>query len=333
MERLASALEQAYGIRAEHVEPIRYGIWEECFAVRTAGGHLFAKRFHKKNRRREGMLRGLRLSERLRAQGFPAPAVLPARGGDLLADIEGATHQVTEWVPGLCHHPGDLPLEAAGPMGAVLGRFHRILGTAAIPPARPLPSPRQGAEDCRGMLGRFAGRTEPFAAVAREVLGEQIALLDALPGDFPDRLPLPGAGGPCFQAFWVEQVLFRADGQVAAVVDWTDGAGAPGRRVGDLDTAIHLSALDAAGLASFVAAYQAEHPLPEGEWRALAAALTYGHLAETGFFEAWLQGAYRRPADWEPIAARWHRQVPPRFRERAALEEAVLAAARPRTGL
>ncbi|MFZ5825551.1 MAG: hypothetical protein ACOY94_14730 [Bacillota bacterium] len=125
---------------------------------------------------------------------------------------------------------------------------------------------------------------------------------------------------------WVEQVLFRPDGEVAALVDWTDGAGRVGFLVEDLDTGIHLSALDLEGIGAFVAGYQSENPLPEQEWRALAALLCYGHLASTNFLGGWFARPYRRMQEWEETSTLWHRLVPWRFNARAEVEETILAA-------
>lgn len=107
-------------------------------------------------------------------------------------------------------------------------------------------------------------------------------------------------GGICFNSFWVEQILFHSDGRVAALVDWADGAGRP-RALGQ--TGIHLSALDTEGIAAFVQGYQSENPLPEHEWRAVAAEVCYGHLASTNFLEGWLHSPYRRMEQWEQTSA------------------------------
>lgn len=327
MKELTNALGQAYGLAVQRVERIDYGIWEESFSVWTDQGHVYAKRFLRRDRQIENMLRGLRLSQDLRAAGFPAPEVVRTVDGSLLAQFAGERYQVNAWVEGRSYHPGELPVHAAGPMGALLGRFHRLCGPKVVPPSGPATHPRHGARLCRELLDRYEGRSEAFAATAREVLQAQIALLERLPEDFPDNLPRPALGGTCFNSFWVEQVLFDPDGQVAALVDWTDGAGKVGHWVDDLDTGIHLSALDVERTIAFVQGYQSENPLPEREWRSLAADLCYGHLASTNFFEGWLRSPYRRMEQWEQTSAVWHRLVVERYTHWPELEERMVAAA------
>lgn len=328
MEALTRVLADAYGLGACRVEPIDYGIWEENFSVRTPKERLFAKRFWRRDRRRDMMLSGLHLGQTLLARGIPAPRLVWTMAGDALAEADGAIYQVAEWIEGRSYHPGELPPRAAGPLGSLLGKLHRLLGPGNVAPARPLPPPHAAAEQCRALLRRYRGRQEPFAATARAILQEQIVLLETVPAALVEHLPRPRLGGPCFNAFWVEQVLFRPDGEVAALVDWTDGAGVPACWVNDLDTCIHLTVFDRPGLAAFVAGYQAEHPLPESEWRALAAGLCYGHLASTNYLPAWLDRPYRRMAHWEALATLWHGQIPDRFRARADVEATILSAVR-----
>lgn len=331
MERLAWALKREYGLVVEAVERIDYGIWEESFSVRTNRGRLFAKRFLRKDRKDEHMLRGLHLGEVLRGQGFPVPRVITTQAGHLIAALDGERYQVTEWVEGRTYHPGELPLHCVTPMGALLGRFHRIAGPHSVVASYAHPDRGTAVAQCQRVLERYRPHVEPFARVAQEVLQEQIALLQELPADYAAGLPVPRHSGTCFNSFWVEQVLFRPDGQVAALVDWTDGAGRVGFLVEDLDTGIHLSALGLEEVAAFVTGYQSENPKPESEWRALAAVLCYGHLASTNFLAGWFERPYRRMQDWEETSERWHRLVPVRFRQRAEMEEAILLAVRSAT--
>lgn len=313
MEQLALVLREHYGLTLHTATHIDYGMWEESFRIETDQGRFFAKRFMRKDRPSEGMLRGIHLSQQMRAQGFPAPRVVPSRTGELLAEVNGERYQVTAWAEGRTYHPGELPPEAVGPMGALLGRLHRLLGPGEVPPAEVLPAPGGALRRCQALLERYADRPEPFAAVAREVLESQIALLWRLPIDMNEGLPRPRLGGRVFNSFWVEQVLFQPDGSVSALIDWTDGAGKSGYWCGDLDCAIHLSALDLPAARVFMEGYLSENPLPADERAALVAELCYGHLASTNFLAGWFARPYRRMADWEATAALWHRQVVPRF--------------------
>ncbi|HYG60635.1 MAG TPA: phosphotransferase [Symbiobacteriaceae bacterium] len=328
MEQLAKALYQAYGLLVTESERIDFGIWEESFAVWTTQAKVYAKRFLRRDRKTENMLRGLRLSEALRSRGFPAPQVIRAKAGEWIAAVDDERYQVTEWTEGRTYHPGTLPLKCAAHMGALLGLFHRMCGSepSAIPYT--YTSRDKALLECRGLLERYHHHSEPFALVAREVLEEQVRLLERLPSDVSERLLAPRYSGPCFHSFWVEQVIFHPEGQVAALVDWTDGAGNVGFWAADIDTGIHLSALGPDAIRAFVAGYQSENSLPEAEWRALADTLCYGHLASTNFLGGWFDRPYRRMHDWEQTAELWHRQVPLRFAMKEEIEEAVLTGAR-----
>lgn len=331
IERLAAALRQCYGVEMERAERISYGIWEEPFRVWTSEGLLFAKRFRRRRELAE-MQRGLALSQELLAAGFPAPRLLAPLQGQALPDAQWIAgfgderYILTEWVEGRSYYPGELPLACARPMGALLGRLHRMLGPGGEDTWR-YRSVTRALEEVRALLARYQGEPAPFAAVAREVLTEQAELLAALPTDFHEQLPVPHFVGGRFGAFWIEQLLFQPDGEVAALVDWTDGAGHRGYWVGDLSLGIHLGALDRAATTEYVAGYQRENPLPRSEWEALAAEVTYGHLASVNFLGGWLDSPLRRSIGRDETSELWHRNVPLRFRERELWLEAILKGA------
>lgn len=337
IEKVVQALEQCYGLRAERIEPIAYGIWEEPFAVwaAPAGSGPAERFFAKRYRCQRGlavMQRGLSLSQELRAVGFPAPRVIAPRdgssipGAELVANYGDERYILTEWAEGRTYSPGELPLACARPMGALLGRLHRLLGRGGEE-SWAYPTPAEAIAQVGGLLARYQGESDPFAAEGRAILTEQVDLLAALPSDFHESLPRPQIQGGCFNSFWIEQVLFHPDGSVAALVDWTDGAGRRWYLIDDIVVGIHLSALDRAATAEYVAGYQSENPLPRSEWVAAAADLTYGHLASINFLGSWLERPYRRMADWERSSERWHRAVPVRFRERELWLETILRGA------
>lgn len=274
------------------------------------------------------MLRGLRLAESLRAKGFPAPRAVATIAGDLLAAVDGDRYQVSDWVDGQCFHPGDLPLACVGPMGELLGQFHRLTQVQPYGAPHIFTPPAVALDRCRELLDRYTDSPEPFARVAQEILQAQTDLLLVLPSDYAERLSLPRLNGTCYNSFGVEQLLFRPDGGVAALVDWTDGAGAASFWVEDVDRGIHLSAFGIEEIKAFVAGYQSQNPLPESEWRALVDMLCYGHLASTNYLSGWFARPYRRMSDWEITAERWHRLVPDRFRARHEILTVVMEAIR-----
>lgn len=328
---MTTALKQAYGLHVQRAEQIAYGIWEEPFAVWTDQGRFFAKRY-RRVRGLAGMQRGLALSQELRAEGFPAPKVIAPRsefaipGADLVALFDDERYIVTEWIEGQTYYPGELPLACAGPMGALLGRLHRRLGPGGEG-AWAYRSPSEAIDQISGLLVRYQEQTEPFAAAARAILTEQLDLLDTLPFDFHEFLPKPQIQGGRFNSFWVEQLLFQPDGSVAALVDWTDGAGGRGYLIDDISLGIHLSALDREATAAYVAGYQRENPLPRSEWEALAAELTYGYLASINYLGGWLDIPMRRMPERDATTELWHRAVPVRFRERELWLKTILQAA------
>jgi Ser/Thr protein kinase RdoA (MazF antagonist) len=330
MDKLAQALQTKYGIRLIRAERIDYGIWEENFMAWTDRGQLFVKRFWRKDRlqKPERMIRGLELGEWMRERGFPVPMLVRSKRGELLAEADGTCLQVNEWVDGRSFHPGELPLREANRMGELLGKFHRSFAADFVPPRSPYHSPGEALAKCNNLLQRFSAVQDQsendFPAFAADVLREQIALLEGLPADLGWRLPSPTLGGVCFGSYWVEQLLFKPDGQVAALVDWTDGAGESGHWAGDIVTGLHLSALGEDGIRTFCAGYQIEHPLPPSEWKAIAAMLCYGQLADTNFLEGWLNRSYRDMAHWERISAAWLRRVPGRFRRWQEIEAMLM---------
>jgi Ser/Thr protein kinase RdoA (MazF antagonist) len=333
IEQLAEALWQCYGLRLERVERIDYGIWEEPFSVWTDRGRFFAKRF-RRVRGLDEMQRGLALSQLLRTEGVPAPRVLSPREGcsapsaEFVALHAGERYVVTEWVEGRTYYPGELPLNCARSMGALLGRLHRLLGRDSNPTPNWTYRPAmEAATACQDLIRRYQVHSEPFARVAEAILTEQIGLLKGLPSNFQAHLPTPQFQGGCFNSFWVEQLLFRPDGSVAALVDWTDGAGKSRYWIEDIVVGIHLSALDRAATAAYVAGYQAENPLPRSEWEALAAELTYGHLASVNFLGGWLDVPMRRMPERDATTELWHRAVLARFRERDLWLASILQAA------
>jgi Ser/Thr protein kinase RdoA (MazF antagonist) len=250
------------------------------------------------------------------------PSLVRGKQGEWLVEADGTFVQVNEWIEGRSFHPGELPQREAHRMGELLGKFHRSFAAEVVPSRSPYHSPGEAIAKCNHLLQQFEAVQDggDFPAIASEVLREQITLLQELPADIGWRLPAPTLGGVCFGSYWVEQLLFKPDGQVAALVDWTDGAGEIGHWIGDIVTGLHLSALDEGGIRAFCSGYQAEHPLPPAEWQAAAAMLCYGHLADTNFLEGWLNRSYRDLAHWERISESWQRRVPERFRRWREIE-------------
>ncbi len=330
LDKLKAALREAYGFHAQQVERIAYGLWEESFSVWTREKRYYVKRFYAKWRlqtRYPDMLKGLALSQELRQKGFPAPALILTIDNDWLANVDGETYQVNEWVDGCCYHPGELQEDEARAMGGLLARFHCQFERAE-PSAKMLPyvTPAVAIHTCEELRLRYESAKGAFPSYVRSLLAQQILLLKSLPSNFTENLPTATLSGPCFHSFWVEQVIFQPNGQIAALVDWTDGAGKPGLWAQDIVTGIHLSALNETAIIAFCSGYQNANRLPKNEWKAVFTMLCYGHVASTNFLDSWLVKHNRRMEHWEKIAKEWTCIVPQRFIRWRELEEKVLDA-------
>ena len=73
------------------------------------------------------------------ARGFPAPEVLPTRGGSKEVMAGGRVHRLSRWVEGTEPAPGDARQLAAA--GRALGRYHALVREhrPAMPPPAPVP--------------------------------------------------------------------------------------------------------------------------------------------------------------------------------------------------
>lgn len=301
-DQVRVALKKHYQLDVKRIERIAYGLWEESFSVWTSSQRYYVKRFYAKWRlqtRYEEMLNGLALSQELRKKGFPAPRLLVPHHQEWLAHDQGETYQVNEWIDGRSYHPGELPLREAKAMGELLAHFHRQFDP--LPPFEDVPmlSPSKAIADCRELWSQYQKEQGAFPGYVRDILEQQISLLETVSHEYVSRLPVPSLRGRCFHSYWVEQLIFHPNGEVAALVDWTDGAGREGYWAKDLVAGLHLSALQYEGILAFCEGYQAHHPLPKSEWQAVLAKLCYGHLASTNFLDSWLVKHNRRMEHWE----------------------------------
>ncbi|AGK95706.1 phosphotransferase [Clostridium pasteurianum] len=327
MERIINALYKAYGLQITKVKNIEYGLWEESFEVWTLTEKFFAKRFWKKDRietRHDEMLRGLLLSQELRANGFPVPELIFTKNKMPLAHIDGETYEVTEWVEGNTFHPGELPKEGAYSMGCLLGKFHSFFQVDKQYKYLELPSPLAAIQKCKKLLCQYEHFSGKFADNAKQVLSEQIEILELLPRDFLQGMITMSRVGLTFNSFWVEQIIFNDKFEVNALIDWTDGAGRIGCWAGDIDTALHISAFDKDAIVQFCRGYQNFNYLTKEEWESVFNLTCYKHLCDTWIFDSWVKKYNRRMEHWENITIKWSIQVPIRFYQWREIKELVL---------
>lgn len=329
MEKVIDAINKAYGLKITEIEKIEYGLWEESFKIRTSSDIYYAKRFWRKDRiknRYDEMVRGLELSQVLRAKGFPAPELILTKDKKILAHVEDETYEVTEWVEGSTYHPGELPLKGAYSMGSLLGKFHSFFEFNDRYKTLELHNPLESVEKFKSLLLKYETISGEFARMARQVLSEKINILESLSSDFLNSKTIKSRFGNTYNSFWVEQIIYNNKMEVAALIDWTDGAGREGYLADDIDCGLHLSALTKDGIVEFCRGYQELNPMTKEEWEAVINLFIYKHLNDTWIYESWLNKHNRRMEHWEKIASIWDAQIPIRFHQRKEIKESIMKA-------
>ena len=260
----------------------------------------------------------------MRKKGFPIPKRVYTFDGKPFAHVDNECYQVNEWIQGNTYHPGELTREGAYSMGNLLGRFHSFCADNKSAREIQLPTPSEGIRCCKDMLERYKPYEGEFADMAKAVLSEQIAILEALPDNFFRDLKLVATEGTIYNSFWIEQLMFKNNWEAAALIDWTDGAGKKGFWADDIVCGAHLSALGLEEIIAYCRGYHDANPLCKEEWSTVLAMLCYGHVAQTNFLFPWLQQTNRRMEHWEKIAVTWHTQIPKRYYQWQELKERVL---------
>lgn len=327
MQSIIDALQKAYNLQITNIKRIEYGLWEESFEIETTTKKYFAKRFWRKSRietRYDEMLRGVKLSQELRAKGFPAPELILTNDKEPLAHIEDETYQVTEWIDGRTYHPGELPKEGAYSMGCLLGRFHAHFKGEKQYKSIEIPLPSDVIQKSTSLLSQLETLSGKFPDFAKEVLTENIKILKSISDDYIKNMNTKSRIGTIYNSFWVEQMLFDDKFEIKALVDWTDGAGGTGCIIEDIDTAINISAFDKEAIIAFCRGYQSFNPLDKDEWDAALNLICYRHLADLWIYYSWMGKGNRRMEHWENIAMEWIKQIPVRFYQWAEINRLVL---------
>jgi Ser/Thr protein kinase RdoA (MazF antagonist) len=327
VDKLIKALQEAYRLDVIHIDRIDFGLWEESFAVRTESGKYYAKRFWRKERidtRYHEMLHGLILSQELRKNGFPAPKIIVSLDNMPITKIEGDYYLVTEWIDGKTFHPGELPHPGAFEMGCLLGKFHSHFPSEKKYEYLQVSHPTESYARCEKMMQLLIPHHGVFVDRAKEILAEQMNILAALPSDLTEELNLISRLGTVYGSYWVEQVMFNEANEIIALIDWTDGAGRKGSLLGDLDTAVHISAFGKEMIFDFFKGYHREYRLSEEEWLAVVNMICFGHLGDVWIYDSWLRQTNRRMEHWEKTAIRWLEQIPRRYYDWNDMKEFIV---------
>jgi Ser/Thr protein kinase RdoA (MazF antagonist) len=153
-----------------------------------------------------------------RAAGVPAPAVVRALDGEILADVGGLQVRVYEWVDLL---PPDRGLDPAE-VGRLIAAIHRVPFAGRRPEDAWYTDP-VGATRWDGLIGGLAAAGAPFAAdlaaLRDELLAREAVLEPA------------GEVRTCHRDLWADNLRLTAAGRMC-VIDWDNcGLADPGQEV------------------------------------------------------------------------------------------------------
>ncbi|WP_129674901.1 homoserine kinase [Candidatus Chloroploca sp. Khr17] len=135
------------------VRPASHGAVNETAFVETSIGRYVVRR----NQRKQGLsavdLRH-RLMAWLRARGFPAPRLIPARNGDQAIDFDGRFFEVQTFIEG-DEFNHDRPAHLAG-TGSILAHYHNAVDGFPDPPLSQ--GPRYSTSSLSGLIERIMQR-------------------------------------------------------------------------------------------------------------------------------------------------------------------------------
>ena len=271
--------------------PASHGVVNETAFAETSMGRYVVRRNQRKLGRSSLELRH-RLMAWLRARGFPAPRLVPARGGETAVELDGRIFEVFTFIDG-DEFNADRPAHLAG-AGTILARYHAAVEGFPDPP--PSQGPRYSASSLGGLIERVMQRdlmgdlTEPLNGYDRRAAD----LRRALPDQSYAALPQVLIHGDVHR----DNLIFRGD-TVAALIDF-DQVTVDARLVDLADAlvdfavgpapadwypwGVYAGPLDAARARGLLDGYCQLQPLTPGELSALLV------IVEV----IWLQGNLRR---------------------------------------
>lgn len=192
--------------------PASHGVVNETAFAETSAGRYVVRRNQRKLGRTSLELRH-RLLAWLRARGFPAPRLIPARGGQTAVELDGRIFEVFTFIDGDEFNP-ERPAHLVG-AGTVLARYHGAVEGFPDPP--PSQGPRYSTSSLGGLIERVMQRdmmgdlTEPLNWYDRRAADLRTALPDQAYAGLPQVL----IHGDVHR----DNLIFRGD-TVAALIDF-----------------------------------------------------------------------------------------------------------------
>ncbi|NTU84162.1 MAG: homoserine kinase [Chloroflexales bacterium] len=192
--------------------PASHGVVNETAFAETSAGRYVVRRNQRKLGRASLDLRH-RLLGWLRAHGFPAPRLIPARTGETAIEIDGRLFEVFTFIDG-DEFNADRPAHLIG-TGTVLARYHSAIEDFPDEPA--YQGPRYSTSSLPGLIERAMQRdvmgdlTEPLNWYDRRA----VDLRKALPEPAYMALPQVLIHGDVHR----DNLIFRGD-SVAALIDF-----------------------------------------------------------------------------------------------------------------
>lgn len=312
-----------YGLTAETVVPVGNSAMNQNYRVDSAQGHLFVCIY------RAGLdpvrvAAAERMARHVHESGIPAALPLESRDGRTLHVIERRLVAVFPWIDGATLPRGVIDPGGAMRLGTVLGRLHATLADYHDPALR---SGRSGASWDTGRaidvlsrvddLIRYYPAPPAWQQDVQRVLRRRLQLLEsgvARPRAGFDSL----ATQPVHGDFHDGNVLFRADGGLAAVVDWDMCGRLPPAY--ELLRAVSFSQLlDEPLLAAFLKGYRSEARLDPADCDPAVDMWWQAQLHDTwAFRERFIEGNRAVDSLFASDAVRLEQFADPAFRAHLA---------------
>lgn len=197
----------------------------------TSTGVYFAKRYDPRTRAEAALVAEHRITRRLLESGYPTPMLHANNRGDTITWLAEVPYAIYDLARGEDRY-GDTPVFApyrdpaeARSAGAMLARFHKILMSADVPPARPFAGLTaqfkawEAPTLTEGLLPLLACDAELEGFLARHAeWSEVLGLLEARHPAVHEALPKLPRG--ILHGDWIKRNLFFEGTEVVDVVDF-----------------------------------------------------------------------------------------------------------------
>jgi homoserine kinase type II len=276
-------------------ERIQGGRSNHSFFVTASSGNYVLRRSNTRKsvgKNAEAVRFEVRLIDHLRGRGYPAPQIIPTRGGERYVEHDGLFYLMTAFIAGSSYDPANPEHLLAA--GDGLGRYHRLVSTLSGPYyARRSSLLTNLAPEGIGFLDEVKRLAEPFLDIEErkrlqdsvsylqnQFVGVSRAMVEVYPG--LSKLVIHGSFG--------RSTLIFADDTLIGVVDYDRAR----FEVRAMDLAVTIKGfcrdyksgedywvgLDYACCRDLLAAYREAESLPKEELRALPLIFRGQHLAK-----------------------------------------------------